>query len=595
MESSSGEGKMAEQQPPKRRKGGMLTMPFIIANEAFEKVASYGLLPNMIQYLIRDYNFGVAKGTNALFLWSSATNFTPLFGAFLSDSYLGRFLTIIVGSIISLLGMILLWLTAMLPKVKPPPCNPLNPQTCKSATPSQYTLLYSSFALMSVGAGGIRPCSLAFGADQFDNQNNPKNEKVLESYFGWYYASATIAVLIALTAIVYIQDHKGWKVGFGVPVILMFFSALLFVLASPLYIKQKVKCSLFSSFAQVIVVTYKNRKLAIPPQNSGQWYHPKDSDIVVPSDKLRFFNKACIKRNPTEINPDPWSLCTVEQVEELKSLIKVVPMWSTGIMPALNISQISFPLLQASSMDRHVTSSFQIPAGSFGMFTIITITVWVIVYDRAILPLASKIRGKTVHIGVKQRMGTGLLFSCMAMAVSAIVEHVRRKKAIEQGFQNSPHAVLNMSAMWLVPQHCISGLAEALNAIGQTEFYYTEFPKSMSSVASSLFGLTMAAANLLASVVLSAVDNVTKGDGNEGWISSNINKGHYEYYYWLLAILSSINLLYFLVCSWAYGPTVDDIKRVGNDEKTDLEMEEKMPKLGNGVRDGRETVELPKG
>lgn len=73
------------------------------ANEAFEKVASYGLLPNMILYLMKDYYLSFANGTNIIFLWSAATNFMPILGAFLSDSYLGRFLTIGFGSIASLL------------------------------------------------------------------------------------------------------------------------------------------------------------------------------------------------------------------------------------------------------------------------------------------------------------------------------------------------------------------------------------------------------------------------------------------------------------------------------------------------------------
>lgn len=73
------------------------------ANESFEKVASYGLVPNMILYLIKDYHMGVAKGTNILFFWQAATNFTPILGAFVADSYLGRFLTIGLGSICSLL------------------------------------------------------------------------------------------------------------------------------------------------------------------------------------------------------------------------------------------------------------------------------------------------------------------------------------------------------------------------------------------------------------------------------------------------------------------------------------------------------------
>lgn len=66
-------------------------------------MASYGLVPNMILYLMNDYKVGIAKGQNIIFLSGAATNFTPLLGAFLADSYLGRFLTIGFGSIFSFL------------------------------------------------------------------------------------------------------------------------------------------------------------------------------------------------------------------------------------------------------------------------------------------------------------------------------------------------------------------------------------------------------------------------------------------------------------------------------------------------------------
>ncbi|KAG8379974.1 hypothetical protein BUALT_Bualt07G0145300 [Buddleja alternifolia] len=568
-----------EEETPRKRKGGLITMPFIIANEAFEKVASYGLLPNMIFYLMNEYKMGVTGATNVIFYWSAATNFMPLVGAFVADSFLGRFLTIGLGSIASLLGMIQLWLTAMISRARPPPCDQFT-QHCTSASPAQYSLLLSSFGLMSIGAGGIRPCSLAFGADQLDNRNNLNNDRVLESYFGWYYASAAVSVLIALTGIVYIQEHMGWKVGFGVPAILMFFSALLFFLAFPLYIKQKASKSLFTGFVQVIVVAYKNRGIAFPPNNSNGYHHEKGSVYTSPTDKLRFLNKACIIKNPqdvssTGVSTNHWNLCSIQQVEELKALIKVIPLWSTGVMVSINISQSSFPLLQANSMDRHISSSFQIPAGSFGMFNIITLAIWVVLYDRVIIPLASKFAGKKIHIGVKLRMGIGIFLSCLAMTISGIVEHIRRKKAIEQGLVNDPRGVVQMSALWLVPQNCLNGLAEAFNAIGQTEFYYSEFPKSMSSVASSLFGVGMAVANLLASVILSTVDKVSRDGGKESWVSSNINKGHYEYYYWILAIMTFLNLAYFVVCSWAYGACVG---RGGENrvEKRDVLDEEKM-------------------
>lgn len=173
-------------------------------------------------------------------------------------------------------------------KVEASPCDIMTQINCRSPTAGQMTLLISSLVLISTGAGGVRPCSLAFGADQLDRKDNPKNSRVLESFFGWYYASAAISVLIALTGIVYIQDHLGWRVGFGIQAILMLLSSLVFFLASSLYLKHKASKSLLTGFVQVIVVSYKNRNLTFPLQNSsGSYHHKRDSEIVAPTDKLR--------------------------------------------------------------------------------------------------------------------------------------------------------------------------------------------------------------------------------------------------------------------------------------------------------------------
>lgn len=75
----------------------------IAANEAFQMVATVGLMPNMILYLISEYKMGVKEASNLLFYWSAASNFTPLVGAFVADSFLGRFLCIGVGCIFTFL------------------------------------------------------------------------------------------------------------------------------------------------------------------------------------------------------------------------------------------------------------------------------------------------------------------------------------------------------------------------------------------------------------------------------------------------------------------------------------------------------------
>ncbi|XP_057467637.1 protein NRT1/ PTR FAMILY 1.2-like isoform X2 [Actinidia eriantha] len=100
---SYSESKKLLNRPPKPTKGGFRTLPLIIVNESLEKVVSYGLVPNMIFYLIRDYHMGIASGSTVLSLWSATSDALGIFGVFLSNSYLGRFQVIVLGSVSSLL------------------------------------------------------------------------------------------------------------------------------------------------------------------------------------------------------------------------------------------------------------------------------------------------------------------------------------------------------------------------------------------------------------------------------------------------------------------------------------------------------------
>ncbi|XP_044463001.1 protein NRT1/ PTR FAMILY 1.2-like [Mangifera indica] len=544
------------------QKGGFRTMPFIIVNESFEKVVGYGLMPNMIFYLMSGYHIATANGATILALWSATSNAMAIVGAFLSDSYIGRFWAILLGSFSSLLGTVLLWLTAMIPQLKPPLCTQLS-SNCESATPAQLFVLLSSFVLMSIGAGCIRPCSMAFGADQLDKEGNPSNERLIQSFFNWYYASIGVSTIIALTLIIYIQDQFGWKVGFGVPAILMVVSTLMFLMGSNLYIKAKAEKSLFTGFIQVIVAALRKRNLDIP-DNNLEYYQGQDTDnYITPTDKLRCLNKACIIENSgKDLKPDgtasnPWKLCSIDQVESLKALLRVIPIWSTGIIVIVSLEQNSFTALQAKTMDRHITAHFQIPAGSFTVFATVTLTIWVAIYDRVIVPNIKKFTGNPGGLSPEIRMGSGLILSAVAMAVSAIVESIRRKTAIDEGLVDEPSGVIDMSAMWLIPQYCLLGLAEALNAIGQIEFYYSQLPKSMSSIAIALYTLGMAAANLFDAVLVKIVDGVTELGGKDSWLSNNVNKGHLDYYYWLISILCLISFGWFLVCCWSYGASKD--------------------------------------
>ena len=179
--------------------------------------------------------------------------------------------------------MVLLWLTTITSEAKIP-CSQSN-SSCNFPTTFQLLLLYSSFGLMAIGGGGIRSSSLAFGADQLDK----RNKAMLESFFSWYYVSVSASALIAVTLIVYIQDKLGWTVGFGIPALLMFLSALSFYLASPFYVKSKANSSLLTGFTQVVVASYKNRHIQLSSQATPKmFHHGKGSMLLMPSEKLRY-------------------------------------------------------------------------------------------------------------------------------------------------------------------------------------------------------------------------------------------------------------------------------------------------------------------
>lgn len=125
----------------------------------------------------------------------------------------------------------------------------------------------------------------------------------------------------------------------------------------------------------------------------------------------RFLNKACIIRNrETDLKDDgsasnPWNLCTVDQVEDLKSLVRVIPIWSTSIILWLNMFKNQFIVLQAQTMDRRIGPNFKIPSASLGVFAVLAMTIWVTIYDRIITPRVGGLPNK-------QRMGIGLLMAC---------------------------------------------------------------------------------------------------------------------------------------------------------------------------------------
>jgi solute carrier family 15 (peptide/histidine transporter), member 3/4 len=254
---------------------------------------------------------------------------------------------------------------------------------------------------------------------------------------------------------------------------------------------------------------------------------------------------------------NPWNVCTVQQVEDIKQTLNVIPLWSATITSLLMQQSQSFRVLQAETMDRRFgATNFQIPAGSIGIFEVITFTLWSGCYDTYILPLLKKITGRQNVISHKQRMGIGLLFSIASALTASTVENIRRKKAITQGLEYNADGTVGMSAFWLVPQSVFSGLTTAFVSIGQVEFYYSVLPKTMGSLALALLLLACGIANIVATMLIKLVNVVPSMGGRGGWLPDNLNKGHYDYFCFLIALICIVDFMYFIACCYWFEESV---------------------------------------
>lgn len=411
---------------------------------------------------------------------------------------------------------------------------------------------------MTIGAGGIRPCSIAFGADQFDYRSE-EGKRSIASFFNWYYFTFTVAVMISLTIIVYIQNNVSWAWGMGIPVSLMFCSVTCYFVGRKLYIRVKPEGSSFTSFAQVIVAATKKRQLHLPSMEDDLYDPPTigafKSKLPL-TDQFLFLNKAAIKTKEDFGDDgcvvDPWRICSLHQVEELKSVIRIIPIWLAAINLFVCTAQLNtFSILQAETMDRHLGKSFNIPQGTFGVFTMIALTLFLPLYDKIIMPYSKRMTKSGKGITMLQRIGVGYVLVILSMALAAIVETKRLKVAIAHGLVEKPTDVLPMSSFWLVPQFSVAGLAEACSAVGNIEFLYSQFPENMRSVAGALFFLNMGAGSYISSALVSIVHKSTGGE-DDNWLAQNLNEGKLHYFYWLLAMLASLNLAYFVVCARWY-------------------------------------------
>lgn len=288
---------------------------------------------------------------------------------------------------------------------------------------------------------------------------------------------------------------------------------------------------------------------------------------------FRFLDRAAIIENKgdsssssstttekTEKKQSPWKLSTVTRVEEMKLIINMIPIWVFTLPFGMCVAQTStFFIKQATTLNRNIGKNFEIPPASIYTLSAVGMIISVAIYDKILVPLLRKLTGNDRGITILQRIGFGMIFSVSTMIIAAFVEN-KRLQVTKQHNGSS----MSMSVFWLAPQFLVIGFGDGFTLVGLQEYFYDQVPDSMRSLGIALYLSVIGAANFMSSLVITLVDRVTETRG-KSWFGKDLNNSRLDRFYWLLAGITSVNLVLFVFFARRYS-----YKNVHNNNQNDV-------------------------
>ncbi|XP_055593305.1 peptide transporter family 1-like [Uranotaenia lowii] len=350
-------------------------IPFIISNEFCERFTYYGMRTILVIYLTQKLDYDDDTATVMYHSFTTLVYFMCVLGAIISDSWLGKFRTILYLSMVYVVGTSLIAIGAI-------PTLDVNA--------SAMTII--GLLLIAIGSGGIKPCVAAFGGEQF---KIPEQAKQLAIFFSMFYFSVNSGSFVStmLTPILrddvkcYDQDDC-FSLAFGVPGVLMVVSIIIFILGRPLY------------------------KITAPAGNM----FVKVSKCIWTAIRTRSKEKAVSPRDHWLDYSEPrWGQ---QLVDETKILLNVLRLYiPLPVFWALFDQQGSRWTFQATRMDGDL-GFWTIKPDQMQVINPLLILVFIPLYEIAFYPLLSL-------IGIRrplQKLTLGGIFAGLAFIISFIVE-----------------------------------------------------------------------------------------------------------------------------------------------------------------------------
>ncbi|KAK9154619.1 hypothetical protein Sjap_002099 [Stephania japonica] len=451
--------------------GGWKMASLLLVNQGLITLAFFGVGVNLVLFLIRVLEYDNANAANTISRWTGTVYLFSLIGAFLSDSYWGRYLTCTIFQVIF---------------ITPEGCGD-GELVCKQALPIGSRIFYLSIYLVALGYGGHQPTIATLGADQF-SEADPIENRSKAMFFSYFYFALNAGSLLSNTVLVYFEDSGHWTAGFWASAGAALLGFLLFLIGTKWYRHYKPCGNPITRIAQVFVAAGKKRKVSVPTDGDelyeleGSESAIKGSRKIYHSDNFRVLDKAATLTEKEMTDPskqNTWRLCTC---------------LSLGDCNPKGISQL-------------------------------------------------------------QRMGIGLLIGVLAMLAAGATE-IHRLKYVDLKGETS-----SLSIFWQIPQYMLVGASEVFMYVGQLEFFNSQAPDGLKSFGSSLCMASISLGNYASSMLVSMVMSITAKGDSPGWIPGNLNTGHIDRFYFLIAGLTVVDFVVYLFCAqWYKCTNIEDQK-----------------------------------
>ncbi|XP_046955964.1 solute carrier family 15 member 2 isoform X1 [Lynx rufus] len=379
-----------------------LSIAFIVVNEFCERFSYYGMKAVLTLYFLYFLHWNEDTSTSIYHAFSSLCYFTPILGAAIADSWLGKFKTIIYLSLVYVLGHVVKSLGAL---------PILGGQMVHTV------LSLVGLSLIALGTGGIKPCVAAFGGDQFEEKHAEERTR----YFSVFYLSINAGSLIStfitpmLRGDVQCFGEDCYALAFGVPGLLMVIALVVFAMGSKIYRKPPPEGNIVSQVVKCIWFAISNR------------FNNRSGDIP----KRQHWLDWAAEKYPKQLIMDVKALTRV-----LFLYIPLPMFW------ALLDQQGSRWTLQATRMNGNL-GVFVLQPDQMQVLNPLLVLIFIPLFDLVIYRLVSKCGINFLSL---RKMAVGMILASLAFAVAAAVElKINRMTPPQPGPQEIFLQVLNLA------------------------------------------------------------------------------------------------------------------------------------------------------